>query len=186
MKVFLAVALVLGSATGVLAQENDDAPVRSLAASLELELGVAHRLEFRAEMPVSALAAEGFEVGFVYELWSRDGVGLGAGLDLSPADPSAVSLRFEGDMPAGRGALHSELTVGVGHGREVVLSLAAGLGESNWRGTLEIGHESGVAELRMQPGMARKVGPAWLGLGLVLPAAASSSPSLLLEAVFDF
>ena len=87
MKVLFAVALMLGSATVALAQEKDDVSVRSLAASLELELGVTDRLQFRAEMPVSALPAEGLEIGFVYELWRRDRVVFGAGLDFSPARP---------------------------------------------------------------------------------------------------
>jgi hypothetical protein len=185
-RVFVAVALVLGSATTGLAQETNDAPVPLLAAALELELEVTERLQFRAEMPVATQPIEELEVGFVYELWRRNRVVLGAGIDLSPADPRDVSLRFEGDMTPGKGVIRSELTVGVGHERGVVVGLAGGLAGSNWRGTLELGHDSRVPELRIQPGIARKLGPAWIGLGLVVPRAESSRPSFVLEAVFDF
>lgn len=200
-KGLLAVILALGSAVAglsqtagtieegekgrlqlTLSQSSDHAEV----ARLELEVDLGDRLWFRADLPVSVWPAEDAEIGLGYDFLREGRSTLGAGIELRPSDPSDLSLRLESRIALGRAEIHSELAVEVGRTRDVMLELAGGRGGSNWRGTLELRYDAGASELRITPGVTRRVRGVWIGMGIALPSASTSKTSLVFRTGFDF
>jgi hypothetical protein len=138
-KGLLALLLALGSAEAGLAQtigriepgENgrvqltiSQSPDRAEVARLEVEVGLSDRLQFFAELPIAVRPAEDVSIGLAYDFLPEGRSTLGAGIELQAADPSDLSLHLESVIALGRGEIHSQLEVGVGRTRDVVLELA--------------------------------------------------------------
>jgi hypothetical protein len=187
-KVMVAVLFMVSSAVVMTAQsrftvDTGERVFGLPVATLDILSG---RMQFRAEMPLSASHTDGAEIGVAYNFSRLDRATFFAGIDVEPADPSDLSLHFESELTLERGEIEVELTAGVGAERDVTLELAGSLDDSRWRGTLDLRSEPGVSQPRITPGVAWKVRDVWIGMGVAFPSARESKPSLVLKAVFEF
>jgi hypothetical protein len=163
----------------------DDA-AHDLLASLEFELGLTDRLELRAEFPLSIRSAEELELGLAYNFLRSDRVTFFAGVDVAPAEPAALILHLQSEIAMAQAEIRVEMTAGLDHEHSLQLDLAAGPEGSQWRGTLELRRETISSEVHVTPGLARKISGSWIGIGIALPHADHSQPSLQLKTGFDF
>jgi hypothetical protein len=193
-KVMVAVLLMASSAVVARAQSrftvdtgesgrHEGRVVGPAVATLNIVTG---RMQFRAEMPLSASHADGAEIGVAYNVSRFERASFFAGIDVAPADPSDLSLRFESELTLEQGEIEAELTAGVGAEHDVALELTGNFADSRWRGTLDVRRESDIPALRITPGAGWKVRDVRVGMGVTLPSARESNPSLVLKAVFEF
>jgi hypothetical protein len=161
----------------------------SIAGQFEVELGVTERLQLSLEAAVldrSSLSANAndVEVGAAYELFRGSKSNLIVGVDSRPNHLHEMAMRVTSGLKLRRAEIHSGLAVEREEGeRKLALDVAAIWPWANWRGTLEIHHESGTSSI--VPGVAWTRHGVQLGVGVELPSGDESMPRPMFNTTWE-
>lgn len=159
---------------------------KSVAGQLGLELGLTDRLQISLDAPVidqSALTihAKAIEIGIAYELLRRQAANLIIDINCRPGASRNGEIRITSAVQLGRGEIHSGVGMEmVRDERNVQLDLAGVWPWRDWRGTLEMRHQSGGAQtLSITPGVAWIRHGVQLGIGIGVPSHQSKALAML-------
>ena len=159
---------------------------------LGVELGLTDRLQVSLDTPVVDRSAvtvntKEVEIGIGYELLRRSGANLIINLNCQPGVSGNGDLRVTSVVRVMRGEIHSGAAVELEHGeRNVQLDLAGVWPWRDWRGTLEVRHEShGEQSLSITPGVAWVRHGLQLGIGVGVPSH-QSKPLVMLSSTIEF
>ncbi|MBV9069452.1 MAG: hypothetical protein JO093_18920 [Acidobacteria bacterium] len=171
---------------------DEETKGQSIGGWLDFELGLTDRLQVALETAVvdkSSMTAKvkEVEVGLAYELVRRPSANLIVAVNCRPGAPENFELHVMNGWRAGRGEIHSGVVMEMDEGqRNVQFDLAGVWPWRDWRGTLEVRHQSHSEALSITPGVAWVRGGMQLGIGVGLPRHGQSRPPVMLSSTVEF